>query len=326
MAPDGRRFRSGYVLTPPRQRETHIIVTTPRTLLITGGTGLLGQGLRDTVPAGWSLVSIHRRPYPVETPGIVELTVDVGDRPALERLFATNHFDAVVHAAGIASVDYSEQHYEESLQSNLGGTANIAELCAASATRLVYISTNAVFDGSNAPYRESDRVNPVNAYGRIKLACEQLVQRTVDRCVIVRPILMYGWPQAMGRPNPVTWVIDALERGETIRVVNDVFENPLHNINAAVALWNVLERDIGGVIHLAGRDVVSRYELARTTARVFGLDETRIQPVSSGFFPDIAPRPRNTSFVTTRMEHELGVPPAALEDGLRRMTSSRVRR
>lgn len=298
-----------------------------RTVLITGGTGLLGEGLREQTPQGWSIVSLHRRPYPADSPGVVDATLDVRSRPAVERLFAAHRFDAVVHAAGIASVDYSERHYEESLESNLGGTRNIAELCAASGTRLVYISTNAVFDGSNAPYGESDRVNPVNAYGRIKLACERLVESTLDRPVIVRPILMYGWPHPMGRPNPVTWVIDALERGETIRVVDDVFENPLHNVRAAVAIWAILQRDIGGVVHLAGRDVVSRYELAKTAARVFGLDEARIRPVSSDAFPDIAPRPRNTSFVTTRMEVELGVPPSTLEAGLQLMAArSRVPR
>lgn len=297
------------------------MVTPPRTVLITGATGLLGQGLLQQAPQGWSIVSVHRRPYPADTPGVVEVTMDVSNRPALEQLFAAHRFDAVVHAAGIASVDYSEQHVEESLESNLGGTRNIAELCAGSGTRLVYVSTNAVFDGSNAPYHESDRVNPINAYGRIKLACEHLVEKTVDRHVIARPILMYGWPHAMGRPNPVTWVIDALERGETIRMVDDIYENPLHNINAARAIWAILDIDIGGVIHLAGRDVISRYDFARMVARIFGLDATHIRPVSSASFPDIAPRPRNTSLVTTRMESEVGVPPSALEEGLRLMAT-----
>lgn len=298
----------------------------PRKVLITGGTGLLGIGLCATAPEGWSIVSTHLRPYRVDIPGVDERTGDVRSRSALDRLFAEHRFDAVVHAAGIASVDYSERHVEESLESNLGGTRNIAELCAASGSRLVYISTNAVFDGSNAPYRESDPVNPINAYGRIKVACEHLVEKTLDRYVIARPILMYGSPHAMGRPNTVTWVIEALDRGETIHVVDDVYENPIYNIHAASAIWAVLESEIGGVIHLAGRDVISRYELARMVARIFELDPARVRAVSSAYFPDIAPRPRNTSFVTTRMESELGVSSLTLEEGLRLMAArTRVR-
>jgi len=246
---------------------------------------------------------------------------DVRNRQALERLFSEYRFDAVIHAAGIANVDYSERYPDESRESNLGGTTNLAHLCAVSSVPLVYLSTNAVFDGSEAPYQESDPVNPINAYGRIKVACEEVVRATADRWTIVRPILMYGWPHPEGRPNPVTWVIDALERGETIHVVDDVYENTLHNLSAARAIWSALERDVGGVVHLAGRDVYNRYELACTVARIFELDGTRIKAVSSDYFPGIAPRPRNTSLATTRMEFELGIPPSTLEEGLRSMAS-----
>jgi dTDP-4-dehydrorhamnose reductase len=292
-----------------------------RTLLLTGATGLLGQALWATVPPGWSIVSTRLRPQAAGAPG-PEVTLDVRDRSAVHQLFAGYRFDAVVHAAGIASVDYSERHVEESTASNLGGTHHLAEVCAATDTRLVYISTNAVFDGERAPYRESDPANPINAYGRIKLACERLVEAAVERPVIVRPILMYGWPHASGRPNPVTWVIDALERGETIHVVDDVYENPLHNVSAGQAIWAMLDRDIAGTIHLAGRNTISRYELARTVARIFALDESRIRAVPSTFFPDIAPRPRNTSLATSRMESELGMPAPSLEDGLRQMVAA----
>jgi dTDP-4-dehydrorhamnose reductase len=291
--------------------------------LITGGTGLLGQGLLETAPPGWSLVSVHLRAY---DPGAPHRRLDVRDRAALEQLFAAHRFDAVVHAAGIASVDVSEQHVDESTASNLGGTRNLAELCAARGTRMVYVSTNAVFDGENAPYGEADPVNAVNAYGRIKLACERLVQDTLGRATLVRPILMYGWPHAMGRQNPVTWVVDALTRGERINVVDDVYENPLHNLQAAQAIWRILERDVRGIVHLAGGEVVNRHQLALAVARSFELDASYIRPVPSSFFPHIAPRPRNTSLQTTRMERELGLTPSTLEEGLSCMAASLRRR
>jgi dTDP-4-dehydrorhamnose reductase len=125
----------------------------------------------------------------------------------------------------------------------------------------------------------------------------------------------------MGRPNPVTWVIDSLERGDLIRVVDDVFENPLYNVSAGAAIWKIVERETTGVVHLAGRDVVSRYEFARMVAARFGLDAGRIRAVPSSDFPDIAPRPPDTSFVTTRMEHELGIAPAALGRALETMAA-----
>ncbi len=296
-------------------------------VLVTGATGLLGRGLCTAIPAGWSVIGTHLRPFAADIPGVLDLTVDIRNRPALEQLFAAYRIDAVVHAAGIASVDYSERHVEESIESNVGGTRHIAELCRTAGARLIYVSTNAVFDGTSAPYSEADPVNPINAYGRIKAACERVVQETDRASVIVRPILMYGWPHAMGRSNPVTWVIDSLERGDVIHVVNDVYENSLYNVSAAAAIWAVLDRDVHGIVHLAGRDTMSRYELARVVARTFDLDESRIRAVPSDYFPNIAPRPRNTTLSTTRMASELGIAPPAIEESLRHMAArSTVRR
>lgn len=291
------------------------------TALITGGTGLLGQGLLATIPDDWSVVSAQRRPFRSEIAGVEPVTLDVRSRSAVDALFASRRIDAVIHTAGIASVDYAEQHVEEAIESNVTGTRNIAESCRASGARLVYVSTNAVFDGTRAPYGESDLVNPLNAYGRMKVACEQLVRETIDDCVIVRPIFMYGWPHPMGRPNMVTWVIDRLTRGDTIPVVDDVFENPLYNVHGGRAIWEILARDIHGIVHLAGRNVVSRFELARLVAEVFDLDASCIRAVSSDYFADIAPRPRNTSFVTARMESDLDIEPLSLGDGLRTMAA-----
>jgi dTDP-4-dehydrorhamnose reductase len=297
-----------------------VSISRRRKVLITGGTGLVGEGLRAIAPDDWQVIATHRRPF--DDDDGTTFVADIRDRSAIERLFTDHAFDAVVHTAGIASVDESEQNVDDSTASNLGGTRNIAELCAAAGVRLVYLSTNAVFDGTRAPYRESDPVCPINAYGRIKVACEQLVEEAVERPVIVRPILMYGWPHRMGRPNPVTWMVGALRRGERINVVDDVYENPLHNLTAADAIWRILNRDVTGTIHLAGRDSVSRYEFALLVARVFGLDASLIQRVSSAYFANLAPRPPNTTLATERMETDLGLPAPALEDGLRAMAAT----
>src|ERR1700757_1924940 len=123
-------------------------------VLITGGTGLLGKGMEETAPKDAQIVSVHLR-----------------DKRAVERLFARHRFDAVVHAAGIASVDYVERHYAESLESNIVSTLNICSAARRQGTHLIYVSTNAVFDGKHAPYDEQAPVNPVNKYGRLKIEC-----------------------------------------------------------------------------------------------------------------------------------------------------------
>ncbi|MBI4424834.1 MAG: SDR family oxidoreductase [Elusimicrobia bacterium] len=290
-----------------------------RTILITGGTGLLGKGLGESAPKGLRVVSLHQRDYAVEDERAKHVVLDIRDKAKVDRLFARQRFDAVVHAAGIASVDYVERHYAESLESNLVGTLNITSASRRAGCQLVYVSTNAVFDGKAAPYSESAPLNPVNKYGRLKAECERLVTETLEGYAIVRPILMYGWNHPVCRPNPATWILEKLMRGEAVQLVDDVFENPLYNVQCAQAIWEIVRRRLSGVFHLAGGETVNRLEFGQAVARVFALDASLLKRVDSSAFPDIAPRPPNTSFATRRMERELGVRPMTLAEGLAHM-------
>jgi dTDP-4-dehydrorhamnose reductase len=292
------------------------------TVLITGGTGLLGKGMEETAPSGWKIFGVHQRPYAVEDSRAKHLVLDIRDKIAVDRLFKRQKFDIVVHAAGIASVDYVEKHYAESLESNLVGTLNITSACRRADIPLIYVSTNAVFDGRKPPYNEADPVNPVNKYGRIKVECERLVRETLEHYTILRPILMYGWNHAVTRPNPATWIYEKLMRGEAIDMVDDVTENPLYNIECGRLLWAIAAKRPAGVVHAAGSDAFNRYQFARKVAEVFGLDAALIRKVSSKHFPGIAARPPNTTLSTRRMERELGIKPVRLEDGLRAMKAA----
>lgn len=292
------------------------------TILITGGTGLLGKGMEETAPAGWKIVSVHQRPYAVEDSRVKHLILDIRDKIAVDRLFKRHKFDVVVHAAGIASVDYVEKHYAESLESNLVGTLNITSACRRAEIPLVYVSTNAVFDGLKPPYSEEYPVNPVNKYGRIKVECERLVRETLEHYTIMRPILMYGWNHAVTRPNPATWIYEKLMRGEAIDMVDDVTENPLYNVECGRLLWAITDKKPAGIIHAAGKDAVNRWQFALKVAEVFGLDASLIRRVPSSHFPSIAARPPNTTLDTRRMAHDLGVKPITVEEGLRAMKAA----
>lgn len=290
-----------------------------KTVLVTGGTGLLARGMEETALPGYRIIGVHLRSYSVARGKFRHVVLDVRDKRKVDRLFEKYEFEAVIHAAGFASVDYAESHYAESLESNVTGTLNVTSACRRAGCHLIYVSTNAVFDGVAAPYRESDPVRPINKYGHIKVECERLIHETLERFTIVRPILMYGWNHPAGRPNPATWLLDKLRQREVVHMVGDVYENPLYNLQCGEALWQVVERKPAGIIHVAGGEAVNRYEFALKLAAAFGLDGTQIKRVDSSFFPTIAPRPRNTSFLTERMEHELGIKPLTLGQGLQLM-------
>ena len=289
-------------------------------ILITGGTGSLGQMLCKNLKC--ELIRVYSRDefkqkHSFQADHIRYILGDVRDKERLD--MAMEEIDIVIHCAALKQIDTGEYNPFEFIKTNINGTQNVIDLVVKRDMRLVYISTNAVFDGKCAPYEEDDLTNPINRYGHIKVKCEEIVTRMCPEAIIIRPILMYGWHVPQGRLNPVTWIIDRLQRGEKSHLVTDVYENPLLSYNCAESIWRAIQLKKRGTFHIAGKEVVNRYEFGRLVAESFDLDASLLYPVSSSFFPTIAPRPHNTSFLTKRMQVELGMEPISLHDGLQRM-------
>ncbi len=163
----------------------------------------------------------------------------------------------------------------------------------------------------------------VNAYGAIKIEAEEWLEQSGLPHVIFRPIMMYGWPLPGGRSNSVTrWLAD-MEAGRPIDVASDIVSMPLLASNAADAIWEGVKGDCRGLYHLAGADRVTLADFARETARVFGCPDSLVVPVPSARFAGLAPRPLDTSFVTTKMAQQLGVRPIGIREGLLAMQRTR---
>jgi dTDP-4-dehydrorhamnose reductase len=295
-----------------------------RRVLITGGTGLLGQALLSSASSSLSLFGTY---LPDKAPSS-ELAcpffpLDVRDAAQVAQVFDRVRPDLVIHAASIGSVDYSEHHREESWAVNVGGTHNVGYACAHHHAKLIFISSNAVFDGEHPFYAEEAPVNPINYYGQLKVEGEEWVKSSGLDYAIVRPILMYGWHLPIERGNWVTTWIRTLGQGQRVKVVNDTRTKPLFARNCAEAIWAVVAQNRTGVYHVAGADHITLYDLALKVAEIFGLDASLIDPVPSSYFPEIAPRPRDTSFDTSKMEKELGVRPWGVQDGLIHMQAER---
>ncbi|MBP7055801.1 MAG: SDR family oxidoreductase [Candidatus Omnitrophica bacterium] len=297
------------------------------TVLITGATGLLGEALIATDAGSHTILGGYLGEYAMKNARSVRYAcVDICDEHEMAKLFRGNDIDIVIHTAGVADVDLCERHYDAAYSSNVTGTKAIVELCADAGAKLVYISTNAVFDGTKAPYREDDLANPINKYGEMKIECEKMVSKHIKNFLIIRPILMYGWNNENERDNLVTSLLKKLPKQETVNMVTDIYDNPLSAHHCACVIWELLEKNKTGIYHVAGKDIVNRYEYALAIAEVFNLDRSLIKPVNSNFFPNIAPRPKNTSYDTSKLEKDIGFRPLGLREGLLLMKDNRPRR
>ncbi|MBZ5557447.1 MAG: SDR family oxidoreductase [Acidobacteriia bacterium] len=293
-------------------------------VLITGGTGLLGHALLQGAPQSCETLATAFRSAPAVEWRARFRPLDVRDARAVDALIADYRPGVVIHAASVGSVDQAEREPDAVRRTNVDGLAAVGRACARAGARLVFISSNAVFDGTHPPYDEQAPRHAVNQYGRLKIEAEEWLEASGLPHAIVRPILMYGWPPAGGRSNVVTrWLAD-FEAGRPAEVAQDIRSMPLLASNCADAIWAVVRLDRRGIYHVAGADRVTLVEFARETARVFGCSEDLVVPVPSARFTSLAPRPADTSFVLTKMERDLGVRPLGVHEGLVAMRLARA--
>ncbi len=237
-----------------------------RGLLVTGGTGYLGGELLRAAAPGVAATHLTTEPEPLA--GVDWLRVDVRDRAAVDSAFEQLRPESVVHTAYL-------QDGPDAEETNVLGSEVVAVAAAQVKARLIHLSTDLVFDGTaSTPYRESDRPNPVGAYGQSKLAAEQAVLAAHPAALVVRTSLM------VGGSSPGRHELAALQAaaGETeMTFFDDELRSPVLVGDLARALLELATRDERGVLHVAGPEPLSRYELARLVAEAHGVPSARIR-------------------------------------------------
>ena len=277
-------------------------------VLVTGAGGFLGRALVTTLRArGHTVLAADRR-------------VDVRDHAALTALGRHGHPDAVVHLAALSRIDRVAADPDAGWQINVVGTANVAALSRELGAHLVLLSTDSVFDGAAGPYAEGDTPNPINAYGRTKLAAEEAVGRAGGSSLIVRTSLIYGWSAPGCFVNFAARVVQDLRGERPVTGYSDMVRSPIYVNDLANLLWQVLERRVEGLLHLAGVETVSMARFATAVAAAFGLDTglVTVAPTPA----DDRSRSRALGLRVDRARHGLGLALPSLDDGLARMRAA----
>jgi dTDP-4-dehydrorhamnose reductase len=286
-------------------------------ILVTGASGQLGsyllRRLRGTADvAGWSGTR------PGELFGVPLRPVDLADAGAVAEAFRQDRPDVVVHAAALARVADCHRDPDRATRVNTAGTALLADLAAAAGARLVYVSTDLVFDGERGWYREDDPPAPLSVYGRSKADAEAAVL-AVLRGVVVRVSLLFG-PSLSGRPTFFDEQVAALRAGRPVTLFADEWRTPLGLAAAANALITVASSDVTGLLHVGGPERLSRLDMGRRLAAFLGADPSGIVAVSREQAAATEPRPRDTSLDCGRWRGLFpGLPWPAWEDALREM-------
>jgi dTDP-4-dehydrorhamnose reductase len=226
--------------------------------------------------------------------------IDLTDRARVTRELTGVTPDVIIHAAAISTADSVRRDPERARLVNVEGTQHLVEWVAHNpGSRLVYTSTDLVFDGSRAWSTEETAANPVVEYGRTKLAAEAAVL-SLPRGLVARLSLLYGF----GSPRrPGFWdkSIETLRRGESCAFFSDEFRTPLDYHSAAEILVQLAESSATGLVHVAGAERMSRYELMTRSAVALGIDPDLVtsNPRANAMLTE--PRPADVSLSSARL-------------------------
>ena len=228
--------------------------------------------------------------------------------------------DLVIHTVAYANVDFCEKNNHDANFLHVTVTQKIAQTCASIGTKILYFSTDAVFDGKqNEKYVESDISNPLSYYGKTKLAAEKILMDTSKNNIIFRTTVIYG---PYSRSRFTSWVLDNLKQDKPVPAFTDQFNTPTLIDDLCKVILDILNLDLSGIYHAAGKTCLSRYDFALKLAKKFDYNEELIIPTLSSTVNQIAPRPKNGCLDSTKLEKILNFEFSSIDSGLDFMKNS----
>ncbi|MEM4511565.1 MAG: dTDP-4-dehydrorhamnose reductase [Nanopusillaceae archaeon] len=285
-------------------------------ILIVGASGLLGNYLvKLGKEKNYEIYGTYNQHEIKETNF---LKLDVRDRKKAIEIITKIKPDVVIDTHSITNVDYCELHPEECWEVNVNGTKNVVEACKILGCKLVFISTDYVFDGKKTIYTEKDKPHPINFYGRTKYICEKIIEAFDIENLIIRTSVLYGVGGSGKEPFPI-WVIRNLKENNKIEVVVDQFNNPTYCGDLAKIIFTLIEKRKRGLFHVVGKDNVSRYEFAIKIAEIFGMNKKLILPITSSQLLQHAPRPKKLNLSIHKLKRVLNVETMGIEEGLKEL-------
>lgn len=279
-------------------------------VVITGAAGQVGRNLvRQSRDRGYWVGGTFKARRPAGSLDAVE-ALDKSDPVACDAVLDRLRPDVVIDTGALHNVDYCEAHPDEADAVNHRGTQNLARSAHRVGARLVFVSTDFVFDGArNGPYSETDTPRPQSAYARSKLAGETATLSVDGRNLVVRPSVIYSWLDTRERAesssgkglNFGTWLVEEVAAGRPVRIVEDQVASPTLASDLAGAILALVAADAHGVFHAAGATAVTRYEFSRQLVRGLSIDTDRVIPVATATLQQKAVRPMNSSLASDRL-------------------------
>lgn len=290
-------------------------------ILVTGASGFIGRRIAERLAGSHQVTGTFCR-VDAPIPGCALERVDLALEPdGLRRLICRLRPDLVVHAAATADPDACERSPEGVRTVNVAGTEAAARGAVEAKSRLFYISTDLIFDGGAAPYREEDAPGPLSLYARTKLDGERRTRELCPSALVLRMSLCYGWNAPAGKETFTDFLFAAFSAGRRPVLFSDQYRAALYVSDAAEIIGRLAERtDLSGrTFHLAGPERISRVRFGELFCDAFGFARGLIDARKMADVPSAAPRPLDCSLDGSRLNALLGFTPRSVEEAFRDM-------
>ena len=270
-------------------------------ILITGGSGLLGQYLNIEAAKENEILTLHNK-NAGNCDEFNSKKADITNFSLMEELFASFKPNVVIHTAAVTNpIPLPGQNSKDVYNINVNATKNIADLCNQFGSKLIYISTDLVYAGyRGSMLDEGAKLIPVSLYAETKLIGEMKIKQILENFMILRTSLLYGFGLNHSRCH-FHKMNDELKNGKPIKLFTDQFRTPIPLQEAADIINKIAQMDIKNeTINLGGVERVSRYELGEILCSVAGYDKSLLEKISLNDIPEL-PKVEDVSLNTDKL-------------------------
>jgi dTDP-4-dehydrorhamnose reductase len=270
-------------------------------MIITGVSGLLGNNLAYYFRKKFDILGLYLT-HPVVIKGVQIQKADILSKTSFDSIVRNFNPDIIIHCASLTNVDYCELNQEVTRRVNITGTSVVVESVMETPARLIYISSDSVYDGVKGDFQETDRVNPQNYYGLSKYQGELEVLKKSATLIIRTNI--FGW-NIQDKYSIAEWILSELSNGKQIKGFRDAFFSSIYNFDLAKILDIAIEQELTGLFNCGSWTSLSKYEFALQIADCFKLNRDLIQPISVDDFAFSAKRGKNLTLNTGKLQKAL---------------------
>ncbi|GAB3425206.1 SDR family oxidoreductase [Niabella aquatica] len=243
------------------------------------------------------------------------IQADFTDPYALHDAFEFVQPDVVVHSGAMSKPDDCELKQADAFDVNVFGTVQLLLNAEMYQSFFVHLSTDFIFNGEKGMYREEDKPDPVSYYGKTKRDAEEAVMEYKYGWAIARTCFVYGKP-FYGRGSFISMIEQKLRNNEPFKIVNDQERTPTHAADLARGIASIIDNRVEGIYNLAGKDVLTPYEMAMATAEYLGITDHQLLPVTRNEFKEIAERPLRSGLNIDKAGKDFGYAPMGFKEGL----------